>query len=198
MLATATPSPSPIRMRTRTLGATSGLTHLPGKTTENAIYENMCREEAAKNNLPIYVELRRGGDLIRSDPIRFVSYRTVSILLQSSGAPANKLTHSLTPGLSDWQITKFICFLIQNIYCQTAHKSRGVAPKRAPKCLVCLGLSAVSSSVWVLVSVRKGSPEDEALLRSNCLKNGRRTLKFTKCIYYGTKTTAANQKVMPT
>jgi len=35
-------------------------------------------------------------------------------------------------------------------------------------------------------------------LRSNCLKNGRRTLKFTKCIYYGTKTTAASQKVMPT
>lgn len=55
---------------------------------------------------------------------------------------------------------------------------------------------SVRLSVFFGCSMRKGSPEDA--LRSNCLKNGRRTLKFTKCIYYGTKTTATNQKVMPT
>jgi len=42
------------------------------EATKNAIYENMCREEAAKNNLPIYVELRRG------DLIRYLLYRIVS------------------------------------------------------------------------------------------------------------------------
>jgi len=44
------------------------------EATKNAIYENICREEAAKNNLPIYVELRR-GDLIRYLLYRIVSYR---------------------------------------------------------------------------------------------------------------------------
>jgi len=93
----------------------------------------MCREEAAKNNLPIYVELRCG------DLIRYVSYPYRFSNLQ--GSESSEEAHTLVDfELPDWQITKFICFLIQNIYCQTAHKSRGVAPKRAPKCLDCLGL----------------------------------------------------------
>jgi len=105
----------------------------------------------------IYQFMLNCAEAIWSDTFCIVSFRIVSPTGRAlrSSEEAYTLVDS---GLPDWQITKFICFLIQNIYCQTAHKSRGVAPKRAPKCLVLPGF--LGSSV---LRFRKGSPEDAAL-----------------------------------
>lgn len=178
MLATAWVAPRLLDLHRRR-GATKEAT----RWTKNAIYKICVPPQPTPPSQPpktIYQFMLNCGLHCASKSV---------LCLSLSMTTTTTTTTSLT-----WQITKFICFLIQNIYCQTQLQQQ--QPRK--------NMRRAASSVETMLqrmqrrAESEGQREEQRAKRScvcvcsNCLKNGRRTLKFSKCIYYGTKSNNNN------